>query len=307
MDWSQLKSFYYIATLGSVSRAAAAVYRSQSALSQQLKALESTMHCTLFTRIGKQKMVLTEEGKQLFGFAEDVFLRHRQLMESIENTRLKRKGYLRIAGGTATLSLMLPDVVVRFSTQYPDVSVTLYEKSPDKALDMLSQGKIDVAIALASRIPGNLGTHPWLTGHFSLMLPKEHPLLECHPVSLEDLSRYPLIKLASNSKFGSTDILERALFDQGVPIHVFMEASNIYLMAEYVRRGFGISMVTVPESGLNLFRDELAFLPLDHLFPPEEILMCTRKDVELSPIVRAFMACVYQPQRHGHQPCGFPA
>lgn len=294
MDWSQLRSFYFIATLGSISRAAEAVYRSQSALSQQLKALEAHMRCPLFRRIGKQKMVLTEEGQQLFAFAEDVFLRHRQLVERLENTRLQRKGVLRLAAGTATLSLMLPDVVGRFTLRHPDVSVTLYDKSPDQALNMLSGGLVDIAAALAPCVPGNLASHPWLTGHFSLMLPVGHPLANLdEPVTLEMMARYPIIKLASNTRFASTDILERAMYDQGLSMRVFMEAGNIYLMAEYVRRGFGISMVVVPDKGLDLFPGHVLFVPLDHLFPPEAIVICTRKNAEQPhSLARAFLDCL---------------
>ena len=294
MDWSQLRSFYFIATLGNISRAAAAVYRSQSALSQQLKALEAHVRCPLFRRIGKQKMVLTEEGQRLFAFAEDVFLRHRQLVEDLENTRLRRKGVLRLAAGTATLSLMLPAVVGRFTERHPDISVTLYDKSPDQALNMLASGGVDIAVALASCVPGNLVAHPWLTGHFSLMLPAGHPLLTVkEPISLEQLARYPIIKLASNTRFASTDILERAMYDHGLSMRVFMEAGNIYLMAEYVRRGFGVSMVVVPDQGLDLFPGLLSFVPLDHLFPPEAIMVCTRRGVEPQhSLTRAFLDCL---------------
>ena len=296
MDWSQLRSFYFIATLGSISRAAEAVYRSQSALSQQLKALETHLRCPLFRRIGKQKMVLTEEGQQLFAFAKDVFLRHRQLVEDLENTRLKRKGVLRLAAGTATLSLMLPPVVSSFSTRHPDVNITLYDKSPEQALSMLANGQVDIAVALASSVPASLTVHPWLTGHFSLMLPTGHPLT-CltEPVSLEHMARYPIIKLASNTRFASTDRLEKALYDQGLSMRVFMEAGNIYLMAEYVRRGFGISMVVTPESGLDLFAGLVTFVPLDHLFSPEAILVCTREKSAPTSLPHAFLECLEMP------------
>lgn len=294
MDWAQLRSFYYIATLGSISRAAFAVYRTQSALSQQLKTLESHMGCPLFERQGKQKLILTEEGRQLFRFAEDVFLRHRELMESLDDMRQKRKGYLRLAAGTATLSLMLPDVLTLFTAAHPDVAVTLYDKSPEQALTMLLQGKVDLAVALASRVPGNVQPHPWLHGHFSLMLPKGHPLNCVERVTLRDIADYPVIKLASNTKFASADLLERAMYEEGVPMRVFMEAGNIYLMAEYVRLGFGVSMVVVPDGGFKLFPGELDFVPLAHLFPPETIVLCSRKDVEPTPLVHAFLDCADQ-------------
>ena len=60
MDWQQLVGFHQVARLGSFTKAAEATFRSQSALSQQVKALEEELGCRLLERIGKRKLRLTE-------------------------------------------------------------------------------------------------------------------------------------------------------------------------------------------------------------------------------------------------------
>ena len=277
MDWMHLKTFYYAATLKSLGKAAAVMHRSQPAVSKQIKALEESLGCQLFTRLNSRNMVLTEEGRRVLQFTEDVFQRRLALTRELESLHEGIHGRVTLAAGTATLSLMLPDAIDRFRRRYPSAKLTLLERSPDLALEMLCRGKIDLTLALQSQVPTYLTTYHWKTAHFVLMVPKGHELTKCRNIHLEDVARYPIIKLASHVRFASGTKLEQAFAEHGLKMDVFLEARNIYLMGEYVRRGFGISLVTSLSGGIPLFRDELDFLPLDHLFQPEEILICTRK------------------------------
>lgn len=82
-----LESFYYAATLKSLSKAATVMHRSQPALSKQIKALETALGCQLFTRLNSRNMVLTEEGRRVLSFAEDVFQRRGGLLRELESLR----------------------------------------------------------------------------------------------------------------------------------------------------------------------------------------------------------------------------
>jgi len=66
MEWQQIIGFYHVAKFGSFTRAAEATFRTQSALSQQIKALEEELECQLLERIGKKKIQLTPAGERLF-------------------------------------------------------------------------------------------------------------------------------------------------------------------------------------------------------------------------------------------------
>ena len=56
MEWQQILGFYHVAKLKSFTRAAEATYRTQSALTQQIKSLEAELDCQLFERVGKRKI-----------------------------------------------------------------------------------------------------------------------------------------------------------------------------------------------------------------------------------------------------------
>ena len=70
MEWQQLLGFYQVAKLGSFTKAAAATFRTQSALSQQVKALEDELGTRLLERLGKRRLKLTVAGEKLLAFAQ---------------------------------------------------------------------------------------------------------------------------------------------------------------------------------------------------------------------------------------------
>ncbi len=69
MEWQQIIGFYHVAKLKSFTRAAEATYRTQSALTQQVKALEAEFDCELIERIDKRKIKLTPMGEKFFKFS----------------------------------------------------------------------------------------------------------------------------------------------------------------------------------------------------------------------------------------------
>jgi DNA-binding transcriptional LysR family regulator len=178
--------------------------------------------------------------------------------------------------------------------RHPEASLTLYDRPPGTGLELLREGKVDLAIALESQIPSHFRSYWWRMGHFTLMLPKGHELVHIPHPTLEQIARYPFMKLFSNVRYAATNKIESAFFDRGLAFKLFLEAGNIHLIAEYVRRGLGISMVLSPEEGLDLFAGQLDFVRLDHLFPPESVRICCRKEAPLSSLGRFFLDTVLE-------------
>ncbi len=294
MDWMQLKSFYYIATLGSITKASEAVHRSQPAVSQQLRALEEELNLPLFERLGKQKMVLTAAGRRFFLFAEETLRLHRDTLSDMKGMDNEFHGRVVVSAASATLGLMLSDPVRRFKERYPNADLTLFDRHPGRGLELLREGKVDLAIALESQVPSHVSSYWWLQGHFVLMLPRGHELTKTVRPSMEKIAEYPFIKLIPNVRYAASNKLEQAFFDRGLTVRLFLEAGNIHLMGEYVRRGLGISMVLAPEGGLDLFPGELEYVFMDHVFPPESVRICCRRDTPPAPMVRRFLDTVLE-------------
>jgi len=97
MEWQQIVGFYHAARLRSFTKAGEATFRTQSALSQQIKALESELGCLLFERIGKRRLQLTPAGEKFFRFAELVLTAYDGLKDELGELMGLAKGQLTIA------------------------------------------------------------------------------------------------------------------------------------------------------------------------------------------------------------------
>ncbi len=82
MEWQQIIGFYHVARLQSFTKAGEATFRTQSALSQQIKTLEGELDCQLFERIGKRKLALTPAGERFLRFSELVLEKYEKIKES---------------------------------------------------------------------------------------------------------------------------------------------------------------------------------------------------------------------------------
>ncbi len=87
MDWSQIIGFYYVAKHGSFTKAADTIFKTQSALTHQIKSLETELDCLLFERIGKRKIRLTEAGERLFSFAEEMIQKYNYLIDDLNELK----------------------------------------------------------------------------------------------------------------------------------------------------------------------------------------------------------------------------
>ena len=289
MDWDQLKSFHYIAMCGSISKAVGAVHRSQPAISRQLRLLEERLDCTLFERVGKRHMVLTAAGERLHAFTQNLFNQSSELFDDLAVLKAGGSGGLRIAAPSATLGLMLAEPLALFGQHHPRVAVSLLDRAPSAAFELLAKGWVDFAHCMGSQAPEQYAVHAWLKGHYMLITPKDHPLARTQKPRLEDIAAYPFIKLLSNMRFGSASNIDKVAFNQGVKLTVLLECGNIYVAGEYIRRGLGVGIAFVPERGLDFFPGSLEYVNVDHIFPPDTAVICCRKDTERSPSAELYL------------------
>ena len=122
----QLRAFCAAARLGSVTRAAEALFLSQPAVSLQLGALESELSVKLFERQGR-RLNLTHEGEELYGLARPLV----DGLDSLEGefkSRLRglSAGELNIAAGSSTILYFLPLLVEAFREAHPEVQLKLH-------------------------------------------------------------------------------------------------------------------------------------------------------------------------------------
>jgi len=293
MEWQQIVGFHQVARQGSFTKAAEATFRTQSALSQQVKALEEELGCLLLERIGKRKLKLTEAGERFFRFTQAVLGSFERLREELQELQGTPAGELRLAAPFTTLYHLLREVLREYPQRFPQVRLAILDRSQPEVIDLVRRGDIDFGLALESAAPKDLRSQRWQEVEMVLMTPPDHPLTRLPRVTMEEIARYPLILPPRGQRSSGRQNLEALFRQQNLDYRVVMESSNVELSSLYVELGLGLSFATVVK-GLPLAgQRSLAFLPMSHYVAPDFLAVILRKDKIMSGYMKAFLEMLF--------------
>lgn len=285
----QLRAFCNAARLGSVTRAAEALFLSQPAVSLQLGALQNEMGVKLFERQGR-RLSLTPEGEILYELAQPLMDGMDALDDEFrDRLRGMSAGELNIAAGSSTILYFLPLLVEAFRDAHPEVQLKLHNVTGKDGLAMIRSDEVDLAVGSMLDVPGDLDYAPIRSFDPMLIAPLGHPLASAHPLTLEDLSPYGLI--LPPKRLTTYRLVDLVFRQRNVPYTVALEVGGWEIIKQYVAMGLGISIVT----GICLTEadhERLAVRNLRAYFPPRSYGVVIRKGKYLSPQARAFVDLV---------------
>jgi len=289
MEWQQIVGFHQVARLGSFTKAAQATFRTQSALSQQVKALEEELGCQLVERIGKRKLRLTEAGERFLRFTRTVLKAQAGLQEELQELKGAPAGELRLAAPFTTLYHLFREVLRQYPQRFPQVRLAVLDRSQPEVIDLVRHGEVDFGFTLASFVPQDLAVRHWQEVEMVLMTPRDHPLTRLSRVTIGDIARYPLILPPRGQRSPGRQTLEALFQEQGLDYQVVMESSNVELSSLYVELGLGISFATVVTKLPLAWQRSLAFLPMSHYAAPDYLAIIHRRDKIISAYMQAFL------------------
>ena len=119
MDFDQLEIFLEVARLSSFSRAAEKRFRTQPAISSQIRALEEEVGARLLDRSGG-RVSLTASGKLFFKYAEETIERRKTILTEIAETERVPRGEIVVGANEGTCLHILPEVFAQFKRDYPE-------------------------------------------------------------------------------------------------------------------------------------------------------------------------------------------
>lgn len=293
MEWQQLVGFYQVARLGSFTRAAEATFRTQSALSQQIKALEEELDCQLLERLGKRRLRLTPAGEKLLDFSQALLARFDALKEELQEIKGQNQGTLRLAAPFTTLYHLLPEFLKAYRQQFPKVDLILLDRPQSAVLALVKTGEVDFGLALVSQVPRDLVALPWQPVQTVLMAPRDHPLTSLKRLTLRQAARYPLILPPRGPEYPARRLLDEHFRKLGVAPAIVMESTNVELSALYVEMGLGVSFATLAEALPARHRRRLAYLPLPRPFKPDHLAVVRRRDQVLTLYKKTFINLLF--------------
>lgn len=284
-----LRAFCQAARLGSVSRAAEALYLSQPAVTLQLQALEREFGVRLLERSGR-RLTLTREGQELYEMARPL-VEGLDGLEAAFRERLKGldAGELDVAAGSSTILYLLPKIVEAFRARYPDVRLKLHNVTGASGLDLLRGDGVDLAVGSMLDVPADLSYAPVYRFEPMLITPRDHPLAGKADLTLQDLSPYGLI--LPPQRLTTYRLVDLVFQQNRVPYTVALEVGGWEVIKQYVAMGLGISIVT-SICLTDADRTRLSARSLAQYFPSRSYGVVVRKGKYLSPQARAFIELI---------------
>ncbi|WP_393059970.1 LysR family transcriptional regulator [Streptomyces sp. LN549] len=185
-----------VAGTGSFSAAARELGCTQPAVSQQMKALESSAGTTLLIRTGRE-MRLTQAGEALVRHASGILAGLTAAEEEVAAIAGLRAGRVRLVSFPSGSSTLVPGALAALRAAHPGTRVSLVEAEPPRSVEMLRDGDCDIALAFRYGTPGSewddLVVRPLLTDRLIGLVPEGHELADRAEVGIGELAGEPWI------------------------------------------------------------------------------------------------------------------
>src|SRR6516225_482384 len=192
MDFDQMVTFLEVAKLGSFSRAGQKVFRSQSAVSAQIRQLEQAYGDRLLDRTGKD-VTLTPAGRELFAYAERMLQLRDESLLAVADQGSTPRGTITVGANEATCLYVLPDVFAKYCSLYPGVQISIYRNFSYKILEKLESGNIDVGIVTLPVKSASVKVHQIFRDQLMWMVHPQSALAKHDAVSLAEIAKQPIL------------------------------------------------------------------------------------------------------------------
>lgn len=238
MDIDQLRYFLRIAERQSFTRAAEELRISQPALSRSIQKLEEELGQPVFER-KTRSVALTDAGILLQARAQ-------QVLTILEDTKAEitddgQSGRLRIGAIPTIAPYFLPDILRKFSQEFPHASLIVQENTTAALLASCTQGELDLAI-LALPIPARyLEVEELFEEELFLVLPPDHALVDKPAIRLKDVEPYPFV-LLDEAHCLTESIVSFCRQRSFQPVAV-ERTSQLAMVQELVSLSHGVSMI----------------------------------------------------------------
>lgn len=288
MNLQQLRYIHEVARRGlNVSDAADALYTSQPGVSKQIRLFESELGVEIFVRHGKRLVGVTEPGAAVLAIAERMLRDVDNLQQVGDEFANESAGRLSIATTHTQARYALPTVIRDFMRRYPQVKLELHQGNPQQVCDMVLDGTADIAIATEAIAEREdlvmLPCHQW---NRCVVASPRHPILKEQPLTLEAITRYPLITY--DDAFTGRGLINKAFLGRGLKPNVVLTAIDSDVIKTYVAMDLGIGILARMAYDPAVDRD-LGMIDAAHLFESSTTRIGLRRRAWLRGYVYAFI------------------
>jgi len=285
MDFDQLETFLEVARHSSFSRAAEKRFRTQPAISSQIRALEEEVGAKLFDRSGG-KVALTSAGKVFQQYAEETLQARRLVLTTVQEMERIPRGEIVVGANEGTCLHILPEVFAEFKKQYPSVGVSIRRSESNRILESVIDNSIDFGVVSLPVSDNRMTVVPIHKDELVLIVPPSHPLAKNQAVPVSDVARFPLLV----PKIGRTrDAIENMFHERRLRPQISMELDSSELLKRFVVAEVGLGFIARSNVAEDVRAGVLVALSIADVQIRRDLALVFRKDKALSRAALAFI------------------
>ena len=288
LDVKRMRVLKEVADRGSFSAAAEALSYTQSAVSQQIAALEKEAGTQLVQR-NPRGIRLTDAGETLVRHADAILTRLADAEAELQAIAGLRGGRLRIAAFPTVGSTLLPLAIATFRRKHPDVELNVRQLEPVDSVPLLKAGELDIALGIepdsSVEESESIERLHLLDDPMHAALPVGHRLSAKPRLRLKDLSEESWINTTDSCS--CANLVVDACFRAGFDPKTTFESDDYLAIQGLVAAGVGVALI--PTLALTTVRDDVVIRDLGTEAPVRKIYAASLKGAQRSPAAKAML------------------
>ena len=278
VDFDQLHTFLEIVRLKSFSKAAQTCFRTQPAISAQIRQMEQALGTQLFERFGS-RISLTTAGKTFADYARQLLELKQQGFDAVRELDRIPKGEIAIAANEATCVHVLPQVFSTFRARFSEVQVQVIRSYSSKTIQSVMDNSVDFGITQLPVREKRLEVVQIHSDEIRLLVSPDHPLARATSVTAEQIVEYRLLLPKSGrTRSRINEFLD--LVEDDVKIAMELESSE--MTKHFIMAGLGIGFMAAANVHTEIRQGALRAIRLAPLPMMRTIGLIYRKDKPLS-------------------------
>ena len=285
MDLDQLHTFLEIVRLKSFSKAAQTCYRTQPAISAQVRQLEQELNTSLFERLGT-RIALTAAGKIFGEYAEQILDLRRRAQDAINELERVPRGELVIAANEATCIYVLPTVFSEYKKRFPNVQLLVDRSYGARVVQAVTDNLADFGITQLPVQEKKLQVVKIHSDEIRLLAPANHEIANFSQVTCRDLIGKPLLLPKSGTTRTRLNAFLEPVEDK---ISISMELDSTEMIKRFVMADLGLSFLAASHCKEEVDAGKLAAVSLGPEPMMRRLGLIYRKDKALSKAALGFI------------------
>ncbi len=296
MRFEQIQAFLTVADTGSFQQAAKRCDVTQSTISRQIQTLESILGMPLLHRTSQVK--LTVAGERFLPRARKIYQEWRMATHELADLLEGKQPELCVAAIHSVCAYRLPPVLQRFCAEYPEVQLRVTSLGSDRALKVLKDGLVDIAIVMNNRFltaSPEMSVDLLYTEPVEVLMSVDHPLASAIAVPWSKLVHYPQVVFKDG--YGMQRLVQEQFQREGVKLNAALELNTLDAFRGVVRQGE--LMALLPQGAISdLHLDPMLVMrPTTNPVISREVVLVTTNDRLQIPPIRRFRELVQQQVR----------